>query len=300
VGVDRTLSGRSSTAPRYRDEFRHRSSHLTKQHRDRTRSTLKWRSAERTKSRCGDRSAAEQTHDFSIGEHAPLHCGHHALSIARCRNDLRYIQCVDAKLITVFSQRRTRRQVGSRARRINADVDFFLGKLSRLDGAFHAVHASWNVVQNPMSVIPKAKARRWTVPICRDQYVGPRAIGHTFPRHLGRYTLALAGIRGRNIAARIETDAMQKDGVWNGSVIGPIGISRTQSAHIRKGDDGRRQRENRDDYFAEELHVGRVAKLAPDGLLGAARLALRVALKGDRRHCVASSNPIVYVVGSTI
>src|SRR5580692_2073996 len=37
----------------------------------------------------------------------------------------------------------------------------------------------------------------------------------------------------------------------------------------------------------------------PAGLLGAARLALRVALKGDRRHCVASSNPIFYVVGST-
>jgi hypothetical protein len=40
-------------------------------------------------------------------------------------------------------------------------------------------------------------------------------------------------------------------------------------------------------------------KLAPrDGLLGASRLALRVALAGDRRRCAASSNRLVYVGGS--
>jgi len=41
-------------------------------------------------------------------------------------------------------------------------------------------------------------------------------------------------------------------------------------------------------------------KLArPAGLLGATRLALRVALKGDRRRCAASSNRFLSVVGST-
>jgi hypothetical protein len=35
-----------------------------------------------------------------------------------------------------------------------------------------------------------------------------------------------------------------------------------------------------------------------DGLLGASRLALRVALAGDRRRCAASSNRLVYVGGS--
>jgi hypothetical protein len=37
-----------------------------------------------------------------------------------------------------------------------------------------------------------------------------------------------------------------------------------------------------------------LGRLAPrDGLLGAARLALRVALKGDRRRYAASSNPFL-------
>jgi hypothetical protein len=34
-----------------------------------------------------------------------------------------------------------------------------------------------------------------------------------------------------------------------------------------------------------------VKLVRPAGLLGAARLALRVALKGDRRRCATSSNP---------
>ena len=35
-----------------------------------------------------------------------------------------------------------------------------------------------------------------------------------------------------------------------------------------------------------------------DGLFGASRLTLRVALAGDRRRCAASSNRLVYVGGS--
>src|SRR5258707_9659843 len=110
-----------------------------------------------------------------------------------------------------------------------------------------------------MSDIPKAKAPQWAVPIGRDQYVGARAVRRTFPRHLGRYTFTLAGIGGRNLGAGTKTDAMQKEGIWNGRVIRPVGISRTRSAQQRKGDDGRRQRENREDHLAEELHAARVA-----------------------------------------
>ena len=38
-------------------------------------------------------------------------------------------------------------------------------------------------------------------------------------------------------------------------------------------------------------------KMPAEELLGAARLALRVALTGDRRHCVAASNPACFMSG---
>ena len=152
-----------------------------------------------------------------------------------------------------------------------------------------------NVVQNPMREIPKTQARRRAVPVSRDQNVGLGFGGRVFPGQFGRYPFAFASIGGRNVAARAETDALQNDRLWDRGVIGPIDIARARGAHIRKCDEDRRQHENREDCSAEELHRGSVADLVkmvrPAGLLGAARLALRVALKGDRRCCATSSNP---------
>ena len=141
-----------------------------------------------------------------------------------------------------------------------ANLYFSLNKFRRRRGAFDLMNVPGNVVQNPMRKIHETQTRRWTVPISRDQNVGLRFVRRAFPGDFGRYAFAFASIRGRNLAGRVEADAMQNDGFWDRGVIRPVDIAGVRGAHIRKCDEERRQHDNREDYSTQELHPDRVAK----------------------------------------
>src|SRR5271163_3795749 len=102
-----------------------------------------------------------------------------------------------------------------------ANLYISLSEFRRRRGTFDLVNVPGNVVQNPMSKVPETQTRRWTVPISRDQNVGLGFVRRAFPRHFGRHPFAFASIRGRNLAARVEANAMQNDGLRDRGVIRP-------------------------------------------------------------------------------
>src|ERR1700684_2079267 len=58
------------------------------------------------------RSAAKQSHDFTVGEHVSGHGIHHGISVARSRMDLWNVERIEPKYIPMLSQRRARRYIG--------------------------------------------------------------------------------------------------------------------------------------------------------------------------------------------
>src|SRR5580698_1679280 len=205
-------------------------------------------------------STAKKTHHFAVGKHVSGHGIHHGVSIARRGMHLRYVERIKPEYIAMFAQRRTGRRVGGAGGRITADLYFLLCQLNGRDCAFDLAHALRNIKQKPMREVPKPQSRRWAVPIRHDEHERLGLVRHTFPRHFGRHTLALAGIRGWYVTARDKTDAMQNDCLRECRVIRSIDIASARGTHICERDEGRRQHENREDYFAEELHVDSIAK----------------------------------------
>jgi hypothetical protein len=53
--------------------------------------------------RISSRSAAKQSHDFTVGEHVSGHGIHHGVSVARSRMDLWNVERIESKYISMLS-----------------------------------------------------------------------------------------------------------------------------------------------------------------------------------------------------